>query len=292
MDAQPGLAGKVIIVTGAGKGLGRAYAIQLGRSGAKVIVNNRWRDRAEPSSADAVVAEIAAAGGQAIASHHAADEPASGEAMVALAQERFGRLDGVLANAGVPESATFGRQTLADVHGVFDTNFFGTLHIVHAAWKIMLAQKYGRVVVSTSSAGLHGNHGMPAYSASKAALIGLMRALSLEGARANVRVNALAPSAATPMTSGYLSDDVARRMPPEGVAPLAAWLMSEACDISGEVLVAGAGRLRRARALEGPVVAFGSNVGAAVHAAVEALPNVAFTHANAAWDSYMTAVPN
>ena len=291
MDAQPDLAGRAIIITGAGKGLGRAYALHLGRGGAAIVVNNRWRNRAEPSSADAVVAEIVGAGGCAVASHHAVEDPASGEAMVALAQDHFGRLDGVIANAGVPESATFGRQSLDDFRAVFDTNFFGTLHIVHASWKAMLAQKYGRVVVSTSSAGLHGNHGMPAYSASKAALIGLMRALALEGARSNVRANALAPYAATPMTSAYLADDVVRRMPPESVAPLAAWLVSEACDVSGEVLVAGAGSLRRARMLEGRVIPAGTAVGKAVHAAVEDLPTATFPHANAAWDSYMSAVP-
>jgi NAD(P)-dependent dehydrogenase (short-subunit alcohol dehydrogenase family) len=285
---QSGLADRVIIVTGAGKGLGRAYALHLAASGAAVVVNNRWSDRKQPSSADAVAAQIRAAGGKAVTSYVPAEEPTSGDDMVRLAIDAFGRLDGVIANAGVPEAASFGRESLADFHGVFDINFLGTLHVLHAAWKVMVAQKYGRVVVSTSSAGLHGNRGMPAYSASKAALIGLMRALALEGERADLKANAIAPYAATPMTDKYITPDLAKRMAPEAVAPLAAWLTSADCDVSGQTFVVGSGSVRCAWMVEGPTYTLGEDAGAAAQSAAHTPPPGAFAHANDAFQDFLS----
>ena len=259
----------------------------MAASGAAVVINNRWADRTQPSSADAVVAEIKAAGGRAVASYDPAEDPSSGEAMVRLALATFGRLDGLIANAGVPEAASFGRQSLDDFRAVFDINFLGTLHAVHATWKVLIAQKYGRVVVSTSSAGLHGNRGMPAYSASKAGLIGLMRALALEGERADVKVNAIAPYAATAMTSAYIDDALAQRMTPEAVAPIASWLASADCDLTGQTFVVGAGRVRTARMVEGPLVTLGEDTAKAIHAATPAFPG-AFAHANDAFQAFLT----
>ncbi len=288
MVPQSGLSDRVIIVTGAGKGLGRAYALQLAAAGAAVVVNNRWSDRKQPSSADAVAAEIRAAGGRAVTSYAPAEDPSSGDDMVRLALDAFGRLDGVIANAGVPEAASFGRQTLEEFHGVFDINFLGTLHVLHAAWKVMVAQKYGRVVVSTSSAGLHGNRGMPAYSASKAALIGLMHALALEGERADLKANAIAPYAATPMTDKYITPDLAKRMAPEAVAPLAAWLMSEACNLTGQTFVAGSGSVRCAWMVEGTSYPLGDDAGAASQAAAGKAPPGTFAHANDAFQHFLS----
>jgi NAD(P)-dependent dehydrogenase (short-subunit alcohol dehydrogenase family) len=285
MDAA--LKDRAIVVTGAGKGLGRAYALRLAAAGAAVVVNNRWADRGQPSSADAVVGEIAARGGRAVACHAAAEDPDSGAALVRCALDAFGRLDGLIANAGVPESASFGRQSLADFRRVFDINFLGTLHAVHAAWPVMLAQRYGRVVVSTSSAGLHGNRGMPAYAASKAALIGLTRALALEGARADVRINAIAPYAATAMTAAHIDPATAARMPAEAVAPAAAWLASPACDLSGEVFIVGAGRVRGARMVEGPAAEIGADPAAALHRVAGNVPVGAFASANDAFQAFL-----
>lgn len=288
MSWQTTLKDKVVIVTGAGKGLGRAYALDLAKAGATVIVNNRWKDQTQPASADAVVAEIVAGGGKALASHHPAEDSNSGEDMVKLALEEFGRLDAVIANAGVPEAATFGRISVADFRSVFDINFFGTLYIVHAAWKVFMGQKRGRVVVSTSAAGLHGNRGMAAYSSSKAALIGLMRALSVEGENAGVRINAIAPYAATAMTESYLDEATIKRMRPEAVAPVVSWLASDACDVSGRTFVAGAGRLRRGYTVEGPVVQLGDDIPTVISRALQPGAPVEFAQANAAFSAFMT----
>lgn len=291
MTWQTGLKDKVVIVTGAGKGLGRAYALHLGALGAAVVVNNRRRDPRQPATADAVVREVVAAGGRAVASYASAEDPASGDEMVGLAMERFGRLDGVVANAGVPEAQSFGRTTLADFRSVFDINFFGTLHIVHAAWKVMIAQKRGRVVVSTSAAGLHGNKGMAAYSSSKAALIGLVRALAVEGESAGLRVNAIAPYAATAMTESYLDAATIKLMQPGAVAPVVSWLVSDACDVSGETFLAGADRIRRGTSMEGPLVRLDDDVPAAIARAGGAGPLTRFAHANAAFQAFMTSTP-
>jgi NAD(P)-dependent dehydrogenase (short-subunit alcohol dehydrogenase family) len=288
MSWRTSLSDKVIIITGAGKGLGRAYAKYLANFGAVIIVNNRWRDRVQPSSADDVVAEIIAAGGRALASHHDVAGASSGDEMVHLALEKFGRIDGVIANAGVPEAKSFGRMSLAEFRSVFDVNFMGTLHIVHAAWKVMLAQKYGRVIVSTSSAGLHGNRGMPAYSSSKAALIGLTRALALEGEAANVKINAIAPYAATSMTEAYIDAQLAKSMTPEAVAPVIGWLVSEACDVTGQIYIVGAGRFRRAWMAEGPLVSLQDDVSGALRKPGIAEPSEAFDHANAAFQAFIT----
>ncbi|MDX2142080.1 MAG: SDR family NAD(P)-dependent oxidoreductase [Rhodospirillaceae bacterium] len=287
MDWRPTLAGKVFIVTGAGNGLGRAHALALAAAGAMIVVNNRWRDQSQRPSADVVVDEIKAAGGQGCASLHAVEDPASGAAMVALALDRFGRLDGVVANAGVPEAASFGRMTLEAFRAVFDVNFLGTLHVVHAAWRVLLAQKSGRVVVSTSSAGLHGNRGMAGYSSSKAALIGLTRALALEGEAANVKINAVAPYAATAMTAAYISSEAARHLTPEAPAALVAWLMSEACDVSGRVLIAGGDWLRHARMVEGDIVQVGGDIAQAVHAAMASPRHTDYAHATAAFQAFL-----
>lgn len=292
MDGGFGLEGRVIIVTGAGKGLGRAYARHLGARGAKVLVNNRWTDRSAPSSAEGVAAEIRDAGGEALACHDAVEDRASGEAMVARAISAWGRVDGVVANAGVPEAQSFLKQSLDDFHAVFDINFLGTLHLVHAAWPVMAAARHGRVIVSTSGAGLHANHGMAAYSASKAALIGLMRALALEGAARGITVNAIAPYAATPMTAAYIKDPaLAARMTPEAVAPVVSWLASDACDVTGRVVVAGAGRVRGATAVEGRLIALGSDVGAAIHAADPLDGPRPFDHANEAFAAFVGDTP-
>lgn len=286
------MAERAVIVTGAGKGLGRAYALELARQGTSVLVNNRWTDRTQPASADLVVAEITALGGRAVASHAPAEDPASGAQMVAQALAAFGRLDGVIANAGVGEAKRFHRQSAEEFRANFEINFFGTLHLVHAAWPVVAQAPAGRVVVSTSSAGLHGGDGMAAYSASKAALIGLMRALALEGRAKGVMVNAIAPYAYTAMTAPYTPPDLGARMDPALVAPLVAWLAGPACDVSGEVLVCGNGQLRAAAALEGAAVALAPQAPAAsVQAALGAGQWQRFPDAHHAFTALMASNP-
>lgn len=279
---------RVVIVTGAGKGLGRAYALDLAARGASVVVNNRWADRDAPSSAEAVAADIRAAGGQAVANTDPAEAPETGQALVSLALETFGRLDAVVSNAGVPETKRLHRQTAEGFQRIFDINFFGAFHLVHAAWPILSEAPAGRIVVSASSAGLHGGDGMAAYASSKAALIGLVRGLAVEGGPRNLMINAIAPYAVTAMTEQHLAPGLAERMDPAAVAPLVAWLVSPDCDVSGQVLVSGGGRVRAAFAVEGPPVALPEDrIGPAVHAAMTGHPRETYADAHQAFAAFM-----
>ncbi len=283
---------RAVIVTGAGKGLGRAYALDLAARGACVVVNNRWVDRSQRASAEAVVAEIRAHGGRAVASVDPAEAAETGEALVALALAEFGRLDAVVSNAGTPETLRLHRQTREGFRNIFDINFFGAFHLVQAAWPVLSEAKAGRIVVSASSAGLHGGDGMAAYASSKAALIGLVRGLAVEGRARNLMVNAIAPYAATAMTEQHLAPELAARMAPATVAPVVSWLVSAACDVTGQTLVAGGGRLRAAFAVEGPPVSLDAGqIGAAVHVALRAGPRETYDDAHQAFAAFMDGRP-
>ncbi len=246
-------AARVAIVTGAGTGLGRAYALRLAADGLRVLVNNRRReiDAAGRGSADRVVDEIRAKGGTALANHEDVRADGSGGRMVAQALETWGRLDVLVNNAGIEQHAAFHAIDLDEFRAVFDVNFLGTLLVTHAAWRHMRAAGHGRVLVSSSSAGLHGLHGLSAYAASKAALIGLMRSLAAEGASRDVYCNAIAPYAATRMTEPYVTDPGQREaLSPESVAPLVSRLVSERSRVNGQTFVVGAGWARRATTVE------------------------------------------
>lgn len=239
----------VVIVTGAGKGLGRAYAHLLAQQGARVIVNNRTHSGDTCHSADQVVEEIRAAGGEACAHYGSAEAPDTGADLLQTALGEWGRLDAVIANAGVSEGRSFCKQDLDEFARVMDINLMGTVNLLHPIFRYFYEERRGAIVVSTSAAGLYGEHGLPAYSASKAALIGLMHALAHEGRSHNVRVNALAPFATTQMTEGALPESLKAAMTPEHVAPLAAWLVDARCPLSGEILVCGGQKAALARYL-------------------------------------------
>jgi NAD(P)-dependent dehydrogenase (short-subunit alcohol dehydrogenase family) len=244
---------RVAIVTGAGIGLGRAYARRLAADGLRVIVNNRRRevDATGRGSADRVVDEILAAGGEAVANHEDVCAAGAGERMVEQALATWGRLDVLVNNAGVDQHAAFHKIDLAAFRHIFDVNFLGTLQVTHAAWQHMRAAGHGRVLVSTSSAGLHGLHGLSAYAASKAALIGLARTLAAEGASRDLFCNAIAPYAATRMTAAGIADAAERAaMSPDYVAPLVSALVSERSRVNGQVIVAGSGWARRTATVE------------------------------------------
>lgn len=249
---------RVVVVTGAGTGLGRAYALDLASRGLRVVVNNRRRevDDSGLGSAQKVAREICDRGGEAIANEDDARDPASGQRLVDQALGAWGRLDALVANAGVDQHKTFHKISLDEFRDIFEINFFGTLFATHAAYAHMRAQGHGRIVVSTSSAGLHGLHGLSAYSASKAALIGLMRSLAAEGKSHDVLSNAVAPYAATRMTSNHDDAHFRDTMRPEYVAPLVALLVSERCRLNGQTIVAGGGRFRRASTVEGKGVVY------------------------------------
>lgn len=249
---------RVAIVTGAGKGLGRAYAEYLAARGARVVVNNRRRivDANGRTSADEVVSAICEAGGEAIANYDSVEDPGAGERMVEQALDTWGRLDVLINNAGVGQHRTFHKASVAEFLDIFDINFFGTLYVTHAAYARMRAAGYGRIVVSTSSAGLYGLHGSTAYAASKAALVGLIRTLAGEGRSHNVLSNAIAPYAATQLTAGENSPEFLATMRPEWVAPMLAYLASEQTRLNGEVIVAGKGAFRRAAVMEGAGIGY------------------------------------
>jgi NAD(P)-dependent dehydrogenase (short-subunit alcohol dehydrogenase family) len=245
--------GRVAIVTGAGGGLGRAYALWLAQRGCAVVVNNRVRPDGS-STAPAVVAEIVAAGGRAVAHLGAVEDPASGPAMVELAERSFGPPDILICNAGVQRWADFDGVPLDDFRRVVDVNIWGTVYPVHAAWPGMVARGYGRVVLTSSGAGLWGQQRSADYSMAKAAMVGLARGLTLEApADGDVRINVIAPAAYTAMSSAVVPDAWADYMSPDHVAPVVGWLCSAACQDSGMVYHAGAGRVRRVRTVEGPI---------------------------------------
>lgn len=240
---------KVVAITGAGKGLGRAYARYFAERGAYVIVNNRRHDGERVSSADAVVADIVARGGTAVAEYSCVEDPAAGQRLLDCALGNYGQLDVVIANAGVSENRRFAAQTLQDFREVIEINLLGTANVLHPTFRYMYERRRGCVIVTTSVAGLFGEHGLPAYSASKAGLIGLTLSLSQEGAAHGIRVNALAPYAATQMTAEHLTEELARRFSPESVARVAAWLAGDECTLNGEIVIAGSDRIGRARML-------------------------------------------
>jgi len=243
------MTGRVAIVTGAGGGLGRAHALLLAGHGARVVVNDIGgaRDGTARSSgaAEAVVREIREAGGEAIANTASVTDADQMTAMAAEAEDRWGRIDILVNNAGILRDRTFGKMDLADFQAVIDVHLMGAVNATKAVWAGMCARRYGRILMTTSSSGLYGNFGQSSYSAAKMALVGLARTLSLEGARYDIRVNAMAPSAATRMTGDVLAGPALESLPPELVSPSVVALCSEDAP-TGVVMCAGAGSFERA----------------------------------------------
>lgn len=242
---------QVAIVTGAGKGLGRSFAEGLARRGASVLVNNRRHPGETQGSADAVVEAIRAAGGSAAANHEPVDRSGAGQRIVEAALEQFGRLDLVVANAGVSEPVAFHREPIEHVREILDVNLFGAIELVHAALPVLREQRFGRILVVTSSAALFGDAGFVSYATSKAALVGFVAALAQESVRAGVTVNAILPFAHTPMTRdlferGPFPDAAVEVLPAESITSLALWLLSRDCDQTGRVWIAGGRVFRRA----------------------------------------------
>lgn len=245
-----GFEDKVVAITGAGKGLGRAYALYLAGLGARIVVNNRRHSGELFSSADRTVSEIRESGGTAIAEYSSVEDPDAGDNLLEASLEAFGQLDTVVANAGISERRSFNKQEMKDFRRVIEINLVGTANILHRAFRHMYEQRRGCMIVSSSVAGLYGEHGLPAYSASKAALLGLMYSLSQEGAAHGLRINALAPFAATQMTEKDLPAVLKDQLQADRVAPVLAWLVSDDCSLNGETIITGAGKISRARSME------------------------------------------
>jgi NAD(P)-dependent dehydrogenase (short-subunit alcohol dehydrogenase family) len=249
------LAGQAAIVTGAGRGLGRSHARLLASRGVAVVVCDPGvqTDGSEPSpdSADAVVAEIAAAGGRAIASYEDVSSAGAAQRLVAHALDAFGSLEIVVNNAGNLRDRTFAKTTLEDFEAVVRTHLFGSVNTTHAAWGHLQAAGYGRVVFTTSAAGLYGNFGQTAYGAAKMALIGLMHTLAIEGRRKNILVNTIAPIARTRMTQDLLPAEVAPGLDPDHVSPVVAYFCSRDCVHTSQTVEAAAGYFARVAVVEG-----------------------------------------
>jgi len=236
--------GRVALVTGAGGGLGRQHALALAARGAKVVVNDLGGavdgSGGSTSAAQAVVDEIRALGGEAIASGASVTDFAAVQAMVQQALDTWGRLDILVNNAGILRDKTFAKMELADFRLVMEVHVMGAVHCTKAAWPVMQQQKYGRVVMTTSSSGLYGNFGQSNYGAAKMALVGLMQTLALEGEKHGIRVNCLAPTAATRMTENIFPPDMLSAFGPAAVVPAMLVLAAEDAP-TRTILCAGGG---------------------------------------------------
>jgi 3-hydroxyacyl-CoA dehydrogenase/3a,7a,12a-trihydroxy-5b-cholest-24-enoyl-CoA hydratase len=237
--------GKVAVVTGAGGGLGRSHALLLASRGAKVVVNDLGGapDGTGESKrmADQVVEEIRAAGGEAVPNYDSVATMEGGANIIRTAMDRFGRIDILINNAGILRDVSFLKMPEESWDIIFSVHVKGAFCCSKAAWPIMRDQQYGRIVMTSSAAGIYGNFGQANYSAAKMALIGLGQTLALEGKKYNVLVNTIAPIADSRLTATVLPDDIRKKLKPEYVSPLVAYLCSEKCEETGGLFEAGAG---------------------------------------------------
>ena len=257
---MPGVQDRVIAVTGAGGGLGREYALTLAREGASVVVNDLGGARdgtgAGHSMADQVVAEITAAGGRAVANYDSVADADGAEGIVTTAINEFGKIDGVVSNAGILRDGTFHKMTYENWDSVLKVHLYGGYNVIRAAWPHFREQGFGRIVVATSTSGLFGNFGQANYSAAKLGLVGLINTLAQEGAKYDIKANAVAPIAATRMTEDILPPEVLKRLTPEYVAPVVAYLCTEEVPDTASVFIVGGGKVQRVALFQNKGVTF------------------------------------
>ncbi|MGI9124885.1 MAG: SDR family oxidoreductase [Mycobacterium sp.] len=257
---MPGVQDRVIVVTGAGGGLGREYALTLAAEGASVVVNDLGGARdgsgAGHSMADQVVNEIKAAGGRAVANYDSVADAAGAENIVKTALDEFGKIDGVVSNAGILRDGTFHKMTADQWDAVIQVHLYGGYNVIRAAWPHFREQSYGRIVVATSTSGLFGNFGQANYSAAKLGLVGLINTLAQEGAKYNIKANAMAPIAATRMTEDILPPEVFKKLTPEYVAPIVAYLCTEEVPDTASVFIAGGGKVQRVALFQNKGITF------------------------------------
>jgi len=251
--------GRVAVITGAGRGLGRSHALMLAARGAKVLVNDPGGgpDGAgvDRGPAEAVVEEIRRAGGEAIANFDSVDTWAGGEAIVEAAMGAFGRVDILINNAGILRDRSLMKMTEEEYRRVMQVHLDGSFFVTRAAFPPMRAQNYGRVLFTSSGAGLWGNFGQANYSAAKLGIVGLMHVVKIEGQKHRILANAIAPVAASRLLGSIMTEQMMQALDPRYVSVLACYLVSETCTFSGGIFAAGAGHYARAAMVEGPGVA-------------------------------------
>jgi NAD(P)-dependent dehydrogenase (short-subunit alcohol dehydrogenase family) len=247
--AELGFDGKVAIITGAGGGLGRQHALLLASRGALVVVNDLGGaldgSGSDKGAAQKVVDEIVALGGVAVADTNSVSTPEGGAAIVKSAVDAYGRVDIVINNAGILRDKSFHNLTPDLMNPVFDVHLKGAFHVTQPAFVLMREQGYGRIISTSSAAGVFGNFGQANYGAAKMGLVGFMRVLAVEGAKYNIKANSIAPLALTRMTESLFSGAMAEKLQPELISPIVAFLAHEDCPVSGEVYSVGGGRVAR-----------------------------------------------
>ena len=254
--------GRVAVVTGAGNGLGREHALLLAREGARVVVNDPGGSvngaGGDNAAADKVVAQIKAAGGNAVANYDSVGTPEGAQRLIDTAVKSFGRVDALINNAGILRDKSFAKMVLEDFEAVLRIHLLGSTYCTKAVWPLMIEQKYGRVIMTTSVAGTSGNFGQANYGAAKMGLLGLMNVLAVEGAKANIKINAVSPGATTRMTQGLgaVSSELDELMQAAHVAPAVAYMASEDCDFSANIITAAAGGFGRVQFFETAGVQF------------------------------------
>ena len=253
---------KVVVITGAGSGLGKSYALDLAARGARVVVNDRGGnvegEGASNLPAQLVVDEIKRAGGEAVANFDDVAEIDGADSLIRQALDEFGTVDVLVCNAGILRDKSFLKMSLADFELVLRVHLLGTVYVTKAAFPVMKDKGYGRIVMTSSASGLYGNFGQTNYAAAKLAIVGFMNSLKLEGLKHNILVNAVAPLAATRLAQGVFPEEIASRLKPELVTPLVAYLCSEQCSVSGDIISAGAGSYRMVKIVESKGVRFGA----------------------------------
>ena len=255
-----GVTDRVVIVTGAGRGLGRAYALYLAGEGARVVVNDIGTSLdgqgADSSVAEEVAEEIRASGGQAVASTDSVAGRGSAARIIETAISSFGRVDAAVSNAGILRDVSFQKMTDEQWDAVLRTHLYGAFYLAKAAWPHWREQQHGRLVVLTSSTGLFGNFGQANYGAAKLGVVGLIHTLAIEGTKYNILANALSPMGATRMTAGMQDEERSRQFDPARVAPAVAYLCSDECTESGIIVRSGGGHHSRVALMQSPGVDF------------------------------------
>lgn len=270
--------GKVAVITGAGGGLGKAYALLLAARGVKVVVNDLGGtfdgSGSDATPAQLVVNEIKAAGGEAVANYDSVADWESAQKIIQTAIDSYGTIDILINNAGILRDKSLLKMEMEDYRKIMSVHLDGTFFCTKAAFAKMKEQAYGRIVSTASAAGLYGNFGQTNYGAAKMGIAGMMNCVAQEGARYNIMANTIIPTAGTRLTFTVIPEEVIAKVKPEFVAPIVAWLCSEGCKESGKMFSAGGGYFSRAAVVEGPGIVFNSNKEITVEMVVEKLDQI------------------